>query len=145
MNSRHHRGFAFGIVVAAHLLVASPAAAQEVVVDVVQYTYAPNPVVVPMGTTITWVNKDFVAHTVTADDRTVFDSDLFSRGESWSWTFDTPGVYGYYCVPHGSPGSGMIGVVEVFDPNAPPMVEEAPVEEMPVEEVPPAEEAPPVE
>ena len=28
-------------------------------------------------------------------------------------TFDTPGTYGYYCVPHGGPGIGMAATVIV--------------------------------
>jgi plastocyanin len=131
------------MLLAAHALTTATAAAQTapgISVEIVQYAYAPDPVVVPAGTTITWTNKDFVAHTVTSDDRS-FDSDLFSRGEAWSWTFDAPGVYGYYCLPHGSPGSGMIGVIEVLGEGAPP-AEEPPAEEPPAEEVPPVEEAP---
>jgi plastocyanin len=127
------RALIVSAVCAAHLTAVAPAAAQgtsEVQVEIALFQYMPNPVVVPAGTTITWVNTDAVAHNVTADDR-AWESGLFSRGESFAWTFDAPGVFGYYCVPHGSPGIGMIGVVEVVDPMA--------------EVLPPAEEAPPTD
>ena len=28
-------------------------------------------------------------------------------------TFDTTGTYGYFCIPHGSPGAGMHGTIIV--------------------------------
>lgn len=40
-----------------------------------------------------------MAHTVTAVDGS-FDSELLDPGESWSYTFETPGEYEYYCLPH---------------------------------------------
>jgi plastocyanin len=128
---------------------AASAAAEEVTVPVAAFQFSPKELVVPAGTTVTWVNNDPVAHTVTADDQS-FNSDLFGRGESWSMTFDAPGVYTYYCIPHGAPGVGMIGSVVVLEAEsemAPPAEEMAPpVEEMapPVEEMaPPADEPPP--
>ena len=50
--------------------------------------------------------------TVTWDDKSV-DSGLFGQGETFSYTFTAPGTYSYYCIPHGSPGSGMHGSVIV--------------------------------
>jgi plastocyanin len=67
---------------------------------------------VPVGTTVTWTNEDDTPHTVTADDH-AFDSGLFGKGQTYSHTFAAPGRYGYFCVPHGSPGSGMFGTVVV--------------------------------
>jgi plastocyanin len=133
MLSRGIRALIVAAAFAAQLTAVAPAAAQataDVRVEIALYQYMPNPVVVPVGTTITWVNGDPVAHNVTADDR-AWESGLLSRDESWSWTFDAPGVFGYYCLPHGTPGSGMIGVIVVVDPIA--------------EVLPPAEEAPPTE
>jgi plastocyanin len=81
-------------------------------VNVQGFTYQPMDLTVPAGTTVTWTNNDSVAHTVTWDDMSV-DSGLFGQGETFTYTFDTPGTYGYYCIPHGSPGSGMHGSVTV--------------------------------
>ena len=75
--------------------------------------FAPQEIVVPAGTTVVWTNEDMFQHTVTADDGT-FDLGFYGPGESVSMTFDTPGAYSYYCIPHGSPGGhGMAGVVIV--------------------------------
>jgi copper-containing nitrite reductase len=92
----------------------NPASAIEV--DILNYAYAPTALTVTVGTTVTWVNKDPVGHTVTEGtpesnkpaDQRAFDSsngaqgkyDLIKPGESWSYTFNTTGTYDYYCVPH---------------------------------------------
>jgi predicted SnoaL-like aldol condensation-catalyzing enzyme/plastocyanin len=120
-------GVAMVMLVAFGLGAQTVAAQEEVSVDIRLFQYFPDPVTVTVGTTVTWTNSDAVAHTVTADDH-AFDSELFSRGETYSMTFDAPGSYPYYCIPHGSPGSGMIGVVEVVESEA----------EMPVAEPQPA-------
>jgi plastocyanin len=74
--------------------------------------FNPETLTVPAGTTVTWTNEDGVAHTVTWDDRSV-DSGLINQGGTFSFTFDTPGTYGYFCIPHGSPGAGMHGTIVV--------------------------------
>ena len=90
------------------------APAQSGTADVAEQNIAfvPQTITVTAGTTVTWTNDDQVQHTVTWDDRSV-DSGLMSQGETFQYTFDTPGTYGYYCIPHGSPGSGMHGTVIV--------------------------------
>ena len=70
--------------------------------------FAPMAISVPAGTTVMWTNFDPVIHAVAADNG-AFASDLFGEGESFSFTFTTPGVYTYYCPPHPT----MIGSVEV--------------------------------
>ncbi len=62
--------------------------------------YSVNVLEVPIGTTVTWTNDDEnQMHTVTAVDGG-FDSGFFDFGASWSYTFDEPGEYEYYCLPH---------------------------------------------
>ncbi len=61
--------------------------------------YSVNVLTVEVGTTVTWTNDDAILHTVTATDG-AFDSGFFGEGERWSYTFDEPGEYEYYCVPH---------------------------------------------
>lgn len=51
------------------------------------------------GTTVTWTNNDGASHTVTADDG-LFDSGAIQGGGAFSYTFDTPGTYTYYCAFH---------------------------------------------
>ena len=79
------------------------------------FAFIPQNLTVTAGTTVTWTNNDTIQHTVTWDDRSV-DSGLLSRGDTFSMKFDQPGTYGYFCIPHGSPGSGMFGTVTVTGP-----------------------------
>ncbi len=92
---------------------AAPApAAASAAVNVQNFAFDPMDLTVAAGTTVTWTNNDSVSHTVTWDDKSV-DSGLFGQGQTFSFTFTQPGTYGYYCIPHGSPGSGMHGTVIV--------------------------------
>jgi manganese oxidase len=69
----------------------------EIVIQNVRFN--PDELRVPVGTTVTWVNRDGMVHTVTADDGS-FDSGDIRGGESWSYTFDEPGEFSYHCIPH---------------------------------------------
>ncbi len=70
--------------------------------------FDPPVIKVAAGTTVTWTNNDAVFHTVTAgtSNGTVgkpdgtFDSGNVDPGETWSYTFDEPGEYPYFCTPH---------------------------------------------
>ena len=64
-----------------------------------EYSYGPDNMSVPVGTTVTFTNGGQVAHTVT-DQKANFDTDLIQPGDSASVTFNTPGSYIYFCVPH---------------------------------------------
>ena len=77
-------------------------------VPIQAFVYQPTTITVPVGTTVTWTNYDPVDHTVTDVDQ-VWDSGLFGESATFSMTFDTPGTYSYYCIPHPM----MIGTVEV--------------------------------
>jgi plastocyanin len=61
--------------------------------------YSVNVLTVKAGTTVTWTNEDDQFHTVTAVDDS-FDSGFLGEGESFSYTFDTPGEFEYFCIPH---------------------------------------------
>lgn len=87
--------------------------------------YRPSTVRIRAGETVRWHNDSQVIHTVTADpDRAVdesnvslpegaapFDSGDLRPDETWARTFDTPGEYVYFCVPHEA--AGMVGWVIV--------------------------------
>ncbi len=91
--------------------VASDATAQVGAdVPIQAFVYQPATITVPVGTTVSWTNRDPVAHTVT-DVNQMWDSGLFDESVTWSKTFDTPGTYTYYCIPHPM----MIGTVEVTE------------------------------
>lgn len=55
---------------------------------------------VKSGTTVTWTNDDSVAHTVTSDTGSVLNSSSIAPGQSFSFTFTTPGTYAYHCAIH---------------------------------------------
>jgi plastocyanin len=77
-------------------------------VEIQGFTFEPQELRVPVGTTVTWTNSDFTQHTVTADDRS-YDSGLLATGATFTHTYTAPGTYGYFCIPHGAPGSGQFG------------------------------------
>ena len=78
----------------------------------------PGTIIVPPGTTVTWTNTGSQPHsatsTVSETNPVTFDSGILNTGQSYSFTFDTPGTYDYFCVPH----PFMRGKV-IVDPNAP--------------------------
>jgi len=87
----------------------------QATVDVADFAFGPTELLVKAGTIVTFLHNDGgVGHTVTADDGS-WDSGRFIGGEEFAYTFDQPGVYPYYCKPHGSPGGeGMAGSVIVL-------------------------------
>ncbi|MDA4132330.1 MAG: cupredoxin domain-containing protein [Thaumarchaeota archaeon] len=78
--------------------------------DSVSISFSPDQVMVAIGVnnTVTWVNNDNAAHTITARDGS-FDSGNIGSGGSYTYTFTTPGTYRYYCAYH----SWMTGTVVV--------------------------------
>ena len=68
-------------------------------VTIDNFAFSPTTLTVSAGTTVTWVNNDTAAHTVTADDGS-FDSGNIAPGESFTHTFDTAGSFSYHCTYH---------------------------------------------
>ena len=87
---------------AVHALSPSVAAAgemHEVTID--NYTFSPNLLTVPVGTTVTWVNHDDTPHTVVSDDNPrTFRSGGLDTDDKFSFTFTKPGTYKYFCAVH---------------------------------------------
>ncbi len=80
-------------------------AAGEMTVTIESFAYSPAELTVPVGTTVVWTNEDDVAHTVTAGtpdapEPDLFDSGSLGSGESFSFTFDEPGSFAYFCTLH---------------------------------------------
>lgn len=95
-------------------------------VDIATYDFSPTRVTVRAGTTVTWVNHDAIAHTVTSGVRSYgdfgfvksldldgkFDFHLTGSGRPTAaarWTFSRPGTYHVLCTIH----PGIDGVVKV--------------------------------
>lgn len=70
--------------------------------------YAPNPVTVAIGGTVTWTNNDTVAHTSTANNN-AWSSRSIAPGAKFSVTFSSAGSFPYHCEIH----PGMVGTVNV--------------------------------
>jgi len=85
-------------------------------VTIKTFTFAPDPLRVPAGTTITFRNLDKINHSVTAGTRekptpSTFDHVLPEAGATYELTLDEPGTYAYFCKFH--PGEGMTGEIIV--------------------------------
>ena len=79
-------------------------------VDIVEFTYQPDPVVVQVGGKVIWQNQDTAPHTATADDGS-FDTGTIEKGKIGSETFKEAGTYTYFCAIHPT----MHGTVEVVE------------------------------
>ena len=78
---------------------ASEAAASPSVV-IENFTFSPDTLTVPVGTEVTWENRDDIPHTVTSNDKTTFASTLLDTGDTFSFTFTTAGTFDYFCSVH---------------------------------------------
>jgi plastocyanin len=73
------------------------ASTAEVKID--NFSFGPAAVTVPVGTTVTWVNRDDIPHTVVSTEK-VFKSKVLDTDEKFSFTFTKPGEYPYFCSIH---------------------------------------------
>lgn len=68
-------------------------------VKIDNFTFGPTTLMVRAGTTVTWVNRDDIPHTVVATDK-AFKSRVMDTDETFSFTFGKPGEYTYFCSLH---------------------------------------------
>lgn len=87
--------------------------------------FLPDTIRIQVGQAIRWENQSDLVHTVTADrgmaalessvslpaGASPFDSGDLVPGDSYTRTFDVPGQYRYFCIPHER--AGMVGVIIV--------------------------------
>jgi len=71
--------------------------ARDVVVD--NFSFAPATASVPVGSTITWTNRDDVPHNIVSTEQK-FKSPVLDTDEQFSHRFDAPGSYRYFCSIH---------------------------------------------
>jgi 3',5'-cyclic-AMP phosphodiesterase len=71
--------------------------ARDVVVD--NFSFAPATTSVPVGTTITWTNRDDVPHNIVSTEQK-FKSPVLDTDEQFSHRFEAPGSYKYFCSIH---------------------------------------------
>jgi plastocyanin len=82
-----------------------PVQSGHVTVTISNREYHPAILVITSGTTVTWVNRDPMAHTVTEGQHASatprgFNSGLLASGQTWTTTFHTPGTFVYTCTFH---------------------------------------------
>ncbi len=70
-----------------------------VTIEIIGFQYRPPNLSVPVGATVTWVNRDVAPHDSAARDGT-WVTDLLQRDEESVVTFDEPGTWEYYCTIH---------------------------------------------
>jgi plastocyanin len=77
------------------------AATEPNAVTIDNFAFGPAAITVAPGTKVTWTNRDDEPHTVvSAADPRVFKSGALDTGDSFSFTFDKPGTYQYFCSIH---------------------------------------------
>jgi plastocyanin len=72
------------------------------------FAFDPGQMRVAAGTTVTWTNMDEAAHTVTFRNG-MADSGLVQKGQTYQYTFRSPGNFEYFCTVH----PRMVGAVLV--------------------------------
>ena len=137
-------GWAFGLATTAVLLIgvviwaawsvrvdseSSPQAAGpalepvgEVIVEMDGLQFRPSRLEIPVGTVVTFVNRDPVTHNVVQTtpsqlgrNEALFSSPRLEPGESWSFRFDQPGRYPILCLDGGHYAVGMLGTITVYE------------------------------
>lgn len=75
----------------------TPRAAVNVTMD--HFSFRPATLSVAVGTTVTWINRDGIPHTVVSR-KGVFRSKVLDTNEQFSYTFPKPGTFPYFCSIH---------------------------------------------
>lgn len=78
----------------------SAASGGGVTVTMQNIAFSPTSVTVKKGETVKWVNKDTVAHNVTATKGATFKSSTFGQGGSFTWKAAKAGTVEYFCTIH---------------------------------------------
>ncbi len=72
---------------------------QNVDVKIDNFSFGPVALTVPVGTTVTWTNRDDIPHNVVSTDG-VFKSKVLDTDEKFSYTFTKAGTFPYFCSIH---------------------------------------------
>jgi plastocyanin len=77
-------------------------------VTVVNFSFIPAELNIKKGDTVVWTNNDSAPHQIIGSN---FQSDVLSKGQSFSFTFGTTGTFDYICKLHPSM-KGKINVLQ---------------------------------
>lgn len=73
-------------------------------VYVFNYHFSPPDISIAAGSSVSWTNRDSIAHTVTSRDGS-FESGDLGPGKNFFVTFPNPGYHSYYCRYHKEGGN----------------------------------------
>ena len=76
-----------------------PVTGNDSVINITEMAF-PATSTVSKGTTVKWTNNDAIAHTVTSDDGTTFNSGNLAPGASFSFKTNASGTIAYHCNYH---------------------------------------------
>lgn len=128
LHNIHYNNFVYAIT-GKHYTITIPRGSANPEVDITKLGpkqwYLPRTMTIGVNDTVTWINQDTEAHTVTSgigggmeslvnvnkkgSPTGYFNSGLFKPGQSWTHTFTKSGVYNYFCTIH----PWMEGILEV--------------------------------
>ena len=78
----------------------NPATTSKYTVTAQNFTFTPHILMVPVGTTVTWVNEQkSTVHRIYSDNGT-FESKNLNIKDSYSFKFTRSGTYRYHCAIH---------------------------------------------
>jgi plastocyanin len=99
VNSRLFRAGIASMAIAALLLSRLALAGGERIVTIDNFSFGPDTATISAGTTLTWHNGDDLPHSVVAADKS-FHSKALDSDEQFSFVFDKPGEFVYFCGLH---------------------------------------------
>lgn len=80
-------------------------------VPIQNFAFATKELTVKPGTTVRWINKDSMNHTVTSGKNRTSDGDFdkdLAPGESFEFKFAVAGTFDYFCKPHANMNAKVI-------------------------------------
>ena len=77
----------------------APATPADILAQIDNFQFAPDPINAVSGAKLTWSNKDSTQHTVVSDIGQ-FRSQTLSQNDTFSVTLTAPGTYSYHCSIH---------------------------------------------
>jgi plastocyanin len=81
--------------------------AQQVSINIDNFTFAPQELTLKVGDSVTWTNHDDIPHTIVSAGR--FRSKTLDTDNTFSFTFTAAGDYKYFCSLH----PHMTGLIKV--------------------------------
>ena len=89
------------------LLSVTAVRAQQVNINIDNFTFAPQELTLKVGDSVTWTNHDDIPHTIVSAGR--FRSKTLDTDNTFSFTFTAAGDYKYFCSLH----PHMTGMIKV--------------------------------